>query len=111
MSWEAGVMMAGVGILWFLGILLVNTDDEHAFIKLFYLLIGVWLCVPIINLGLQFAIADGASAAIQHSISIIYMVVLWIARIVTIYFVLYYLWFVFNLIKEKVEKSRISNGK
>ena len=107
MSWEAGVMMGGVGILWFLGILLVNTDDDHAAIKLFYLLISIWLCVAIMNLAIVFAVENGASATVEHAISIIYGIIIWIARIVSAYFLFYYLWYVLNLVKEKMEKSRL----
>lgn len=107
MSYEAGVMMGGVGVLWFLGILLVNTDDDHAAIKLFYLLISVWLMVAIINMGLQMAIANSAVDAVKHSIEIVFSIVVWIARIVSAYFLFYYLWYVINLIKDNMDKQQV----
>lgn len=107
MSYEAGVMMMGVGILWFLGILLVNTDDDHAAIKLFYLLISVWFMVVLVNLGLQMAIANTATDEVINGISIMYNVVAWIARIVSTYFLFYYLWYVMNLVKKKMDDGGI----
>lgn len=109
MSWEAGVMMTGVGILWYLGILLVNTDDDHAAIRLFYLLISVWFMVALVNVGIQMAIANSASSIVEHSIGILYNIVVWVARIVTGYFVFYYVWYVINLIKQKIEDSKVGN--
>lgn len=107
MSWEAGVMMMGVGILWYLGILLVNTDDDHAAIKLFYLLISVWFMVALVNLGIQMAISNSADAAVENAINILYMLVVWIARIVSAYFLFYYLWYVINLIKNKMDDAGV----
>lgn len=106
MSWEAGVMMMGVGILWYLAILLINTDKEHFAIKLFYLLISMWFMVALVNLGLQIAIENSATSTVEHSISILYSIVVWIARIVTTYFVFYYFYNLVMYLKKRVDDWR-----
>lgn len=98
--------MAGVGILWYFALILVNLDNEHAAIKLFLLLISMWYTVALVNLGLQFAIDGSASDTIVNSISVLYEIVVWIARIVSTYYILYYLYYVFNMVRGEFSKGR-----
>lgn len=109
MSWESGVLMAGVGLLWWLAVLIINLDKEHAAIRLFLLLISAWYAVALINLGLQFAVDASAATGITNGISVLYNIAVWIARVLSAYYILYYLYYVFNMVRENFNKSRLNN--
>jgi len=105
MGYEAAVMIGSVGILWFLSILMINTDDEHTAMKLFYLLVSVWLMVGIANLGLAIAQEASAASAVEGTLGVIYSTIIWIAWAVSAYFLIYYIYVVFmglnKFIKDK----------
>lgn len=104
--YETGVIIGGVGILFYFAILIVHTDNEHVAMRLFYLLTSVWLVVAITNLMLQVAIDDLASSAVTGTLGVIYSTSIWIAFVVSAYFVFYYIWHVLGTFNVYVKGKR-----
>lgn len=111
MAYEAGVMIGSVGVLWFLAILMINTDEEHIAMKLFYLLTSVWLMSAIMSLAVSIAEDNSASTAVVGTLSVMYSTSIWIAVLVSAYFLIYYIYVVFKSLNRFIKmKQRGNNG-
>ncbi len=96
MAYETAIMVGGVGVLWYFAMLMINLDEEHNILRLFYLLVSVWFAVGLVNLANTFALDNGASAAVTGTLDALWLVTLVISIVVSGYFVIYYMWRVFN---------------
>lgn len=98
MTWEAGISIIAVGVLWFFSLLMINIDDrEHVILKFFLMLVSVWFVPVVWNIATQLAIANSAASAIENSLTIGYRVIITASFVTTAYLIIYYLKSVFTI--------------
>lgn len=97
MSYEVGIMIGSVGILWFLSFIAMSLDEEHNILRFFFMMMAFWVVVIISNLAYTYAVDNGASANVTNMLSTFFTFTTTIVIIITSYFSIYYLWKVFKL--------------
>lgn len=95
MTWETAVGVMVVGILFFF-LYLANTFKEskewfHQSVRLFLILLSLWLVVLAGNLCIEFAEENTAGADLTHQFEIIYWVLTYAAWIFTFMLVVYFI--------------------
>jgi len=92
MAYESAIAIIGVGGLFGLLILAVNTDGEiHPGPKLFYILMSLWYIVGLIALSQQIALGDTAPTAVNNIITSLYRAMIVTAILMTFYYVIYFI--------------------
>lgn len=111
MAYENSVAVIGVGILFFLGILATQVDKKHSLLKMFYLIMGLWFCVGLLNVAQLVVTANGGSSGVYTTLVALYWSMMTISFFTTFYMVFYYVKeFVETLRKNKLE-ARLNGSK
>jgi len=109
---EVGVAIINVGVLWFLALLSVHTDDEnHAPLKLFFILGSVWMAVNTMSLAGSLAVEGSLGTTIINAIDRNFWLVVVMAIITSMYFSIYYVKEVFETTNRIIFRRRNKIGK
>lgn len=107
MSEVVALAIINVGVLWFLSLLAVHTDEEeHAPLKLFFILGSVWLAVSTLNLASRIAVEGSLASSIINSVNTNFWLIVVIASVTSFWFVVYYIQSVVTTINRLVHKRR-----
>ena len=107
MTWEAGVSIITVGVMWFFSLLMINIDDkEHVILKFFLMLVSVWFVPVAWNIAQQLAIANSAATAVLNALDIGYNVVLTSSLVITAYLMIYYIKSIMTLLVDIARARR-----
>lgn len=104
MAYENAVSVIGVGILFFLGILATQVDRKHSLLKMFFLIMGLWFGVGLLNAAQLMVVANGGSSGVVTTIITLYWSLMVMSSFTTFYMVFYY-------VKEFVETLRVDRRK
>jgi len=106
--YETSVAIIGVGIVFFLGIIATHMDQEHALLKMFFLIMGLWFGVGLLNIAQLMVVENGGSAGVLSSVIALYWALMMMSVFTTFYFVLYYVKLWIETIKEHKSKKRLT---
>ena len=89
--WEVAVAVVLIGIIFYFLNLVKNFDEEHGALKLLFLFGSFFLMLISINLTVEFATWQEASANIISGLTTFYLVCLWITILTVGYMVVYWI--------------------
>lgn len=108
--YETSVAVIGVGVLFFLGIIATHIDKEHALLKMFFLIMGLWFGVGLLNLGMHIITDNAGATEAFDTIRTLYWALVVMSMFTTFYFVLYYIKLFLEDIKQSKKKVRLGNA-
>lgn len=105
--YETSVAVIGVGIIFFLGIIATHIDIEHSLLKMFFLIMGLWFGVGLLNMAQLIVTDNGGSAGVVTTVVALYWTLMVMSVFTTFYFVLYYVKLWVESIKEHKTNKRM----
>lgn len=105
--YETSVGVVVVGIIFFLGIVATHIDKEHALLKMFFLIMGLWFGVGALNIAQLIVVDNGGASGVVTTIISLYYSLMVMSIFTTFYFVLYYVKLWIETIKINKNNERL----
>lgn len=110
MTWESSVGIILVGTSFVLSYIGLKLDEENSPLRLFFLLMSLWVLVGGMGIATQLvdcsATCGGTDADIMNIIDHIYNGVMWVAIVGTTYFMIMFIWKVFDWLIKLVQRGK-----
>lgn len=107
MAYENAISVIGVGILFFLGILATQVDRKHSLLKMFFLIMGLWFGVGLLNAAQLMIVDNSGSSGVITTFITLYWSLMVMSSFTTFYMVFYYVKEFLETVKQDKRKRRI----